>query len=387
MKISPEDPITTAYALGELDDSSRALVEEAYAKDEKLAAEGAAISSLASLMTETLQGESHSLGEARRDEIFKAGRRPDANVLVLDHKRRSRRQSIMAVIGVAAVVVIGFVGLSRFQTSGSNHGASGEVANGSGGSDQSSLPGNEGEDQSGSTPSDEGSDMGSVILQLDREPIDLSFVERSLSENGALPAREQFSVGGWANAGAVVSPPVLKLANLGVYIELGPCSWDDQKSLLLVSLRSLDGKDVSVKATLNFNPDSVLSSHLLGSRESSPTELSQASVMKQDQTFLYLVELLPNLESVGAIDLLVQNDLNGYLPLVDLLREEDEVTDGFRQARVLVEYAQWGASEARDLETLRRLAMEAKDLLGRVSDERARYALDMILLSEESLMK
>jgi len=385
MKISPEDPITTAYALGELDESSRALVEEAYAKDEKLAAEAAAISSLASLMTETLRGESHSLGEERRDEIFKAGRRPDANVLVLDHKRRSRRQSIMAVIGVAAVVVIGFVGLSRFQTSGSNLGGSGEVTSGGGGSDQSSLPVKEGEEKLTSSPSGEGSDQGSVTLQLDREPIDFSFVERSLSENGALPAREQFSVEGWVNAGVIASPPMLKLANLGVYTELGPCSWDEQKSLLLVSLRSLDGKDVSVKATLNFNPDSVLSSHLLGSSESPAAELSQASVMKSDQTFLYLVELLPNLESVGTIDLRVQDDLDGYLPLVDLLRDEGELSDDFLQVRVLAEYAQWGASEARDPETLRRLANEAKDLLGRLDDARVRYALDMILLSEESL--
>ena len=62
MKISPEDSVLTAYTLGELDASSRSSVEAALAKDDVLAQEEAAISSLAGLLNETLQGETLSLG-------------------------------------------------------------------------------------------------------------------------------------------------------------------------------------------------------------------------------------------------------------------------------------------------------------------------------------
>jgi anti-sigma factor RsiW len=105
MKITAEDPVLTAYALGELDEPTRASVKAAMAQDESLAREGEAITSLGGLLTQTFQGEGFSLGEERRAEILKAGRRPDADVLVLDHRKRSRRQSFMVVAGVAAVVV------------------------------------------------------------------------------------------------------------------------------------------------------------------------------------------------------------------------------------------------------------------------------------------
>jgi len=348
MKISSEDPIITAYTLGELDDSSRARVEEALVKDDALAAEGAALASLSSLLTETLQGESLSLGQER----------------------------------------LGFVGLSRFQTTGPSGMGQGEAASGgASGNESSSLSVTHDDRHFDSAPSGELGDGQAIALVLDREPVDPSFVQRSLDERGELPPREEYSVERWVNAGAIVSPPMLTVSNLGVYTELGPCAWDDEKSLLLVNLRSLDGEKVSVKASLTFNPEAVMSSQLLGSSESLSEERSQTGVMKDEQSFLYLVELLPNLESIGAIDLEVEDELDGYLPLVDLLRNKDEVSDDFIQTRVLAEYAQWGASEERQADTLKRLADEARDLLSRVTSPRVRYALDMILLSEEALSK
>ncbi len=371
MKISPEDPILTAYALGELDESSRASVEAAFAKDEALALEGAKIASLAGFMSETLQGESFSLGDERRDEILKAGRLPDADVLVLDHRRRSRRQSLLALVGVAAVVVAGFVGLSKLGTSGPSASGSGEAASGA------DFPKVEGL----------GGETSEVTLQSGHsvKAVDPSFVERTLNEKGDLPERDRFQLAEWINAGALSSEPLLTVNNIGAYAELGPCSWDERKSLLLVNLRSLDGKKASVKAKLNFNSERVKSSTLLGSVKSATDGELQTGVMESEQSCLYELDLLPGEGQVGSLDLDVADEAAGYLPLSNASREN--LSDDFVMARVFAEFAQWGKSEARDPEALRATATSARSLLGRVTDEKARYALDMILLAEESLKK
>ncbi|MFT7445081.1 MAG: hypothetical protein ACI9AF_001996, partial [Granulosicoccus sp.] len=59
----------------------------------------------------------------------------------------------------------------------------------------------------------------------------------------------------------------------------------------------------------------------------------------------------------------------------------------FSTVSLLTEFARWGASESRETEILEGLAKRAESLLGKVTDEKTRYALDMILLSKESLGK
>ncbi|MEN8775196.1 MAG: hypothetical protein ABF382_16745, partial [Akkermansiaceae bacterium] len=113
MKMTPDDPALTAFVLGELSEVESAAVERAVNSDEDLLKEKEVLSSLSGLLSDTLGTGSLSLGEERIAEIHKAGQRPDSDVLVLDHRRRSRRQSFLAVAGVAAVVVAGFVALSQ----------------------------------------------------------------------------------------------------------------------------------------------------------------------------------------------------------------------------------------------------------------------------------
>jgi hypothetical protein len=375
MKITAEDPVLTAYALGELDEPTRASVKAAMAQDQSLAREGEAITSLGGLLTQTFQGEGFSLGEERRAEILKAGRRPDADVLVLDHRKRSRRQSFMVVAGVAAVVVAGFMGLSQLGTEGPGGANTTDAAGGgSVGPTDSNLAGGV------MVPTGD-----SVQLPLNVKAADPTFVEISLAETGKIPPADKFQVEGWTNAARVVSAPSVTVSNVGVYAELGPCAWDEKSTLLLVNLRTLDGKEASLKATLNFNPERVKSSRLLGAAGFDGSTTPQSGVIKGDQTFLYQVELLPGLEQVGSLNLEIEDEVPGYLPLSASPKEEGSID--FSTVSLLTEFARWGASESRETEILEGLAKRAESLLGKVTDEKTRYALDMILLSKESLGK
>ncbi len=384
MKISPEDSVLTAYTLGELDASSRSSVEAALAKDDVLAQEEAAISSLAGLLNETLQGETLSLGESRHEEILKAGRRPDADILILDHRRRSRRQSLIAVVGVAAVVVAGFYGLSRFETVGPKVTGSSDVASAGGnGGETSALP-SQPVLPNGVAVQGGGS---SQVLPLDVKSADPSFVEKTLAETGALPLAESFQIESWVNAGGLSSAPLLTVGNVGAYTELGPCPWDEGKALLLVNLRIMNGMESSVRAALNFSPERVESALLLGSFDLSKSATPQSGVIQGEQTYLYQIELRPGYELVGSLDLEVEDHATGYLPLLTMPRAEASVSSDFAAVCVFAEFAQWGASESRDPAILRKLASTTRSLLSEVTNEKTRYALDMVLLSEESLKK
>lgn len=385
MKIAPDDPVLTAYALGELEESKASEVAAALAADDGLACEYASITSLAGLLTDTLRGGDLSLGEERRAEILKSGQRPDADVLVLEHRKRSRRQSMMVVAGVAAVVVAGFVGLSKLGTSHSvAPGGGGEAAN-SGGSGGVAVPekAGGGENSVGVNPA-----IGSVnSIPIHIKSVDPTFVEKSLNKNGTLPGADRFKVQSWVNACQVSSAPKVTVGGVGVYSELGPCPWDPEASLLLINLRPPEGRKVSLEATLNFNPARVVSASLLGAKEGEQTGISQAGVLEAAKTFLYQVELKSGDGQVGSIDLKGADDSEGYLPIGSEPKEAGFVSTDFTVARTLAEFAMWGASAGRDPDKLESLASVARGLLSTVTDEQTRYALDMILLSEESLKR
>ncbi|MFT6182364.1 MAG: hypothetical protein ACJAQT_005011 [Akkermansiaceae bacterium] len=97
------------------------------------------------------------------------------------------------------------------------------------------------------------------------------------------------------------------------------------------------------------------------------------------------MELLPGLEQVGSLNLEIEDEVPGYLPLSASPKEEGSID--FSTVSLLTEFARWGASESRETEILEGLAKRAESLLGKVTDEKTRYALDMILLSKESLGK
>jgi hypothetical protein len=379
MKITPDNPALTAYALGELNVSDSAKVATALASDDHLAREGAAISSLAGILTDTLRGEKLSLGDERRNEILRAGRRPDAEVLVLEHRKRSRRQSIVAFAGVAAVVAAGFVGLSRMGVDSRQIPGSGDSA-GLGTSAPSMVPSTEGgiSDVASNAISPEVEPI--IIVPLNVETADPSIVEKSLNSAGRLPNRDQFEIEAWVNLSPTTVDAQVTVGKVNAYTELGTCPWDDTRSLLMVSLRPIDGRSAMIKATLNFNPYRVKSARLLTSRNTDESGEVQPESLKSAQTIFYELELLEGNDSVGSVDL-KSDEGEGYLPLSGAKRETPSLD--FSVARVLAGFAKWGGSEQRQPETLRDLADEARSLLAKVTNEKARYALDMILLSEE----
>lgn len=375
--MTPDDPALTAFALGELSPSESSAIAGALKDNDSLHQEYLAISAMAGFLSETLGREPLSLGAERIAEIHKAGQRPDSNVLVMEHRKKSRRQSILAVAGVAVVVVSGFVALSRLNV------------------DQSLVQGTSGEGEFGAIESAGNSDQlpGQIIpsatssgrLPLQIAVGDPSFVERALHTTGDLPARDQFQIADWVNIGRIKATPQLKVGNVAVYTEIGPCSWSPDRSLLLVNLRPLDGKKTSVLAELSFDLERVKAAKLLGGSGKNKDAATLPESLQASQTLLYELELIDEGEGIGVLNIETLEGETGYLPLADDPSLEGDVTREFAVSRVLGGFARWAASEARDTETLVALALKTRDLIEMVSDEPTRYALDMILQSEEIL--
>lgn len=380
MKYTPDDPVLTAYVLGELDEAESASIASALENDESLQEEQLAISSLTGLLSETLGQESLSLGPDRIAEIHKAGQRPDSDVLVLEHRKRSRRQSVLVATGVAAVVVTGFVALSRMNVEQPGGGAM--TGNSSGGGAGEATPAG----HSAALPGDVKFPTDGVVqLPLNVSVGDPSFVARALHSTGKLPARDQFQIADWVNIGRIKLQPQLEVGNVGVYTEVGPCSWNPDHTLLLVNLRPLDGRKISMSADLDFNPERVQSAKLLGGAGDSKEDASRSGVLASSQTLLYELKLLENEERMGVLNLKTLEGESGYLPMAGNSLDSNDPSVEFTTAEVLGGFARWAASEERELQELELLASEARSLLETVSDEPSRYALDMILQSEEIL--
>lgn len=102
--IHPEDPLVTAYALGELPEHEAAQVRRSAAQNPDVQEALDEAAALASLIRTAYQGESHELGDARREAIRRAGRRPVAeNLVSLNPQRRWVRP---VVVSAAAAVLV-----------------------------------------------------------------------------------------------------------------------------------------------------------------------------------------------------------------------------------------------------------------------------------------
>jgi len=375
MKITPDDPALTAYALGELDASEAHAISEALKNDEALSREVELTSALGGLLSQSLGDEALTLGEDRVAEIMKAGQRPDAEVLVMEHRKRSRRQSVMAFVGVAAVVTLGFVGLSKFNISGKLDSGSSSTDAASSGSGSGSGNG------LGSGP---GTGLGDGSGQdvVESASVDLSQIEMSLTNSQTLPSRDSFQVNSWVQMTPVTVDPQLRLGRVCVYAELGACSWNEDHALLLVNLQTEEGTRAWSNTTLNFS-DRVVSALALSDAGQDLAKPIQSGGFGGAMTFLYEVELSQEEGPIGALRLNVQEQPAGYLPLAGRVTSEEALSTDFETVRLLARYAKWGSSQDRDTNELAEMDKKARELLTSVTDEKSRYALDMILLSEE----
>lgn len=385
MKVTPDDPALTAYVLGELDESMSSKVAKAVDSDERLQNELEEIELLSGLLGDTLGGSELSLGEDRIAEIHRSAARPDSELIVLDHEKRSRRQSLLAVAGVAAVVALGFVVLSRFNvdqasgTVGSDVASAGGVTSGG-----AAVPAGDSADLPGGFRPDS-NNLVALPLQVGRA--DASIVERSLESDGLLPDRDQFLVANWINLGAAAGNPQMEIDGLKVWSELGPCTWNPTSSLLMVRLEPTNGKSLSLETALEFDANKVREVQLAGGAGEAAEAPSVSGQLKGPKTFLYEVALTDEPGPLGNLRFVVNEGEPRQLSLGGEAGSQSEVSTAFSTAVILGDFARWGASEGRDRETLVRLSREAKELLAKVSDNSTRYALDMILMSEEALEK
>lgn len=384
MKVTPDDPVLTAYVLGELEEKDRSSVERALSADEALREEETAISSLTGLLSATLGGEVLSLGEERIAEIHRAGKRPDSETLVLAHHKRSRRHSLVAVAGVAAAVVVGLIVLSQFDVSGKNPVVGNEVGGTTSDGGDAIVPAGDSPDLPGEYSPEV---AGTVRIPLGVDRADASFVQRSLEKSDCLPERDRFLVADWIQLGAPATGDGTEFDGVAVWYELGPCSWNPSASLLMVRLDVSEGRPVKVSASLTMNPSRVKVVRLVGGAGKDATTSAVSVTLKEAQTFLYELDLEEGKGELGQLKIQVGESPERSLSLEGVLRNQSQLSSAFATAGILGDYARWGASEERDRETLVRLSQRAKALLEEVVYESTRYALDMILMSEEALEK
>ena len=379
MKITPDHPALTAYALGELSEPESTAVARALQKDPALAKECEAISGLAGLLGEALGGDRLSLGADRHQEIFQSARRADAGVLVLDHQRRSRRQSLLTVAGVAVVVVAGFLGLSKMNVKSPGGAPSGSDVAGSGISGGSANTG-PGEVTPAVNPT--------VSLPLNVGMAVPAMIAESLSREGTLPSADQFDIAAWVNLTRLTSDPKVIIGNVGVYSEVGSCPWNPDRDLLLVNLNARTGSTIALDARLNLNPSRVKSALLVGGDGSANFAPVEGGELQGSKSWLYELELIPGDEELGSINVEVTGEgdapQSGYLPLGSDPLLNRAVSSDFEVARTLAAFARWGADEKREREELSEVARNARNLLTKVENEQVRFALDAILLAEES---
>ena len=389
MKLTSDNPTLTAFILGEVDESESRAIAKSLEADAVLAKESAEISDLADLLEATLGSDRFSLGDDRHEEIFRSGRRPDVDVLVLDHRRRSRRQSFIAVAGVAAVVVAGFIGLSRLgvEAPGATGDGSDVAGSGSSSGDPKISKGDLAESGDGVVIP---SVNPSVTLPMNVGIAVPAIVEESLTRHQKLPAPGEFDVAGWVNLTQPTSGPKVVVGKVAAYTELGSCPWNSGRSLLMVNLRVIDESKVPLKAEFNLDPSRVQSARMVGAGESANLVAEIDDQLEGSKTWLYELELIPGNEKLGSINLeFVGADgetQSGYLPLASSPLLNRAVSSDFEAARTLADFALWGSGQDRDTGRLVEIANSARDLLTEVKDGSVRYALDAVLMAEEHLI-
>ncbi|MGC6582373.1 MAG: hypothetical protein ACON4K_08630 [Akkermansiaceae bacterium] len=393
MNLTPDDPRLTAYALDELSNAEAAKVREGLEDDFSIKAEVELTQALSSLLEGALANGSLELGRERREEIHRSGKRPDDKVLLKQHQRRSRWQSLAAVAGVAAAVVFGFYLLSEISVEGkapiSDMGELGKAVV-EGRTPASEVQIEEGrqtkvavgeEAYQGSMPV-----LDELIVVTQRTGVKIPFVGRAdLAGYQRSLEREEVSslrIEELINTPFYELKPEVQLEDVGINAEFGPCPWNGDAHLLMVTFRDLkeDGVSPQVEARLLLDAPQVASIRLVASGMVRGNS-SQRNSLEDGRSSAVLYELVLN-ESEGrfaAVDLTV-NDRSAFLPVFKI--QEEDVSFAFQTACVLARFGKWsGGGESSELQEI---ANDARALLSEVSESTARFALDLILITAES---
>lgn len=339
MNLDPDDPKLTAYALGELDDITRAHVEAELAQNPESARvveaiRAAAAALQAELSMEISAAQTIGLGDERREsliaqsaqliadadahesaDVFDADERPSKTPLyhVLTHPAHQRREGrrLLAVAGIAAALLLALGSIAALLT---NH-PRGPIAQTqpaparpimpfvvfpgstgiSGGSVASGIAG--GADDSASE---------AAFLSASEHPVS-SFpmtastasyadVRRSIAA-GRLPSRDSVRIEEMVNAFAY-HYPAPRDAAFAADIEVSHCPWTAEHRLVRIGIKAREAAGESrdpiardVTASVEFNPAQVATYRLIGydRREGQSSRSGSDVAPGQELTALYEV--------------------------------------------------------------------------------------------------
>jgi len=319
MKLNPEDPRLSSYLLGELSPEEAAEVERAVAADAALRVAMEELGETQRILGDSLGGEQHQLHGWQREAVRRAARDAEAAGKVIDLPSRRRSLRPLFVLAAAAVVTFGIGWLMwrlpiRDQDRLGDRPAAPDWADPKVEIALLPLPGPAGEDGPG-----EGAVAGtgraelmeaqkaalrddplgflerigstlhqaplppaqSLPAQVERRPVDPSktplqplpviagevswhWLRSAVLDDGRLPPPAAVRVGELVNAFRYAPGGRLDCSGVGVAAESGPCPWDEDAQLVLVTIEGADDDPRQVAAAFVADPAVVRSYRLLG---------------------------------------------------------------------------------------------------------------------------
>jgi hypothetical protein len=385
MKISPDDPRLSAYALGELPAADAAAVERAVASDPALRLSLDDLKRVASLLEGTLSTAAPVLRPGQREAVLRAVRHADleGKVIGLPSARRGLRPWL-TVTAAAAAVVLAVTLASRFsgprKSGGERGGGPAELA-------LLPMPGPPGEAGNAVTPGGGSSTSAAGASQrqeLQNNPGDfLDKVSRQLSRDplpdpARLPALKPLPplqssgeialpviighasygwVRGWVRDRATLPPKdavrLEELVNtfplepadgegISPRIEIASCPWNPGSVLVAASLRGTAGRDTPV--SWSFEAAEGVRVRMIASPGSSAGKLPDRLPAGRRATVL--LELVPAVGSarLGVLKLEIDGEFSGRV----VERPAGPASAGMRQLGLMAAFGMWLRGEGID---------------------------------------
>ncbi len=394
MTITPDDPRLTALALGELPEEEAALLYEKVAASPELREEFDHIRSLSGFLGDSLGQDSLTLGEERREEIFRAGQRPDSEALIIESHRRNRRHTFKVILGAAAVLTLGFVFLNKtFVATPSGLAQAEGEGMGESGASATQLQ--------GSASALQGFPEGKILTVREQQSLPLSFSNLDTDavrtwlyhEKKWLPDSLASPLA-WINQVSSVEEAQLVSYDLGISSELAECPWDASKTLLLVSVqsqRSMGEAAHQVRGSLSLQSERIISSKLISDGTVSHSDAGMVSLKAgENRLLLYELSLKSGAGRLGSLEIetVIPNgeERVAYLPITEQATQSRSQT--MERVTLMAQFAltQKMASEQASRE-LTELAQKAELIYSEVEDEKTRLGLDLILLARDLIVK
>lgn len=377
MNVPKENPLVTAYVLGECDAREAASLEREMSESSEMANEVAEMQKISALLMRSLGSERLTLGAERIAQIKKSAQRPDADVILLSSHRRSRWQTMGVVLATAAVVTLGFFVLNRTSVQDAGIAKNQKSSN-------------------VTTPNIAAQSGGAEIVsnQDARSKVPLvvgnssvAGLEKILVNEGRLPKANEVNLAELVAYPDYQMSPQMQAGEVGVMTELGPCPWRAEAVLVGVWLEAKEARLISLEMTINKK--TVKSAKLLGYPENGAGDFLNDQNFQGKQCVLY--EMVPHdlgkTEELFSLNLAVANGLGGavegFLPNKEMTQNWEDCSVAWRTAAVLAAFEKKLVLSDAESPSLQVLSARAAKISSETDDARARYALDLVALAAE----